>query len=193
MIGHDPLARPWIFSSAILAGVVVQRAVGIENVDHRQRLPAADFVIVQVVGRRDLDAAAAQLGLGPLVGHQRNLAIQQAAASACGRPGPSRAVCTSPGSIAAARSASVVELRLRSRDVSFSPASASFWRAIRPSAARAPRPDRDARPRPCRPASFRAGWWRSSRAPARRAADRSPDSGNARNGRPRFRERLRRR
>ncbi len=40
-------------------------------------LPLADFVIVRVVGRRDLDAAGAQFGLGPHVGHERNLAVQQ--------------------------------------------------------------------------------------------------------------------
>ena len=66
-----------IVSFAIRAGIVVERAVGIQDVDHRQRLPLADFVVVRVVGRRDLDAAGAQLGLGPLVGHQRNLAVQQ--------------------------------------------------------------------------------------------------------------------
>ena len=56
---------------------VVERAVGVQDVDHRQVLPAADVVVIRIVGRRDLHAAAAQLRLGPFVGHQRNLAIQQ--------------------------------------------------------------------------------------------------------------------
>ena len=54
-------------------------------------LPLADFVVVRVVRRRDLHAAAAQFRLGPFVGDERNLAVQSAAASACGRAAPCRA------------------------------------------------------------------------------------------------------
>ena len=37
-------------------------------------LPLPDFVVVRIVGRRDLHAAGAQFGLGPHVGHQAELA-----------------------------------------------------------------------------------------------------------------------
>ncbi len=76
-IGDDLLAGLLDRQPLVVAGVVVERAIGVQDVDHRQLLPLADFVVVGIVGRRDLDAAAAQLGLGPFVGHQRNLAIQQ--------------------------------------------------------------------------------------------------------------------
>ena len=55
----------------------VETAVGIEDVDHRQALPQADVVVVGIVGRRDLHAAGAHLGLRPLVGHERNRPAQQ--------------------------------------------------------------------------------------------------------------------
>ena len=50
----------------VRAGVVVQRAVGIEDVDHRQLAAAADFVVVRIVGRRDLDAAASPARAWPI-------------------------------------------------------------------------------------------------------------------------------
>ena len=76
-VGDHVLAGHQDGHPLVLAGVGVQRAVGVEDIDHRQVLPLADVVVVRVVRRRDLDAAAAQLGLGPLVRHQRDHAIGQ--------------------------------------------------------------------------------------------------------------------
>ena len=54
------------------AGVFVQRAVGIQNVDHGQLLPQAHFVVVRVVARGDLDRPGAHLRLSPGVQNQRD-------------------------------------------------------------------------------------------------------------------------
>ena len=60
-IGNDALARLEAIESAVRLGHgVVERRVGREDVDDRQLVPLADFVVVEVVSRRDLDAAAAE-------------------------------------------------------------------------------------------------------------------------------------
>ena len=50
----------------------VERAFRVEDVDHRQRAAATDVVVVGIVGRRNLHAAGAHLGFGPLVSYERN-------------------------------------------------------------------------------------------------------------------------
>ena len=58
-------------------GAGVQRTIGAKDVDHRQAAAESHFVVVGIVSGRDLDAAAAQFGLGPFVGHERYFAAQQ--------------------------------------------------------------------------------------------------------------------
>ena len=68
----------------------VERAVGIEDVEHWQPLPQAHLVVVGIMGWRDLHAAAAHLWLGPCVGHERNLAAQQRQPNRATGPGHPR-------------------------------------------------------------------------------------------------------
>ena len=57
-IGEHALARDETVESAVRhRHRVVQRRRGCEDVDHGQMVALADFVIVEVVCRRDLDAA----------------------------------------------------------------------------------------------------------------------------------------
>ena len=167
------LLRGFVDRQALVRpGVLVERAVGIEDVDHRQLLPQADLVVVRIVGRRDLDAAAAQLGLGPLVGDQRNLAVQQRQHHLAAVGGHVAQLDQLRQHACCGARPSVVQLVLERR--------ASPCPAPRPAGLvqfrfglvqRGGR-DRDARPRPCRRASSRAAWWRWSRASARPAAGR---------------------
>ena len=121
----------------------------------------ADFVVVRIVGRRDLHAAGAQLGLGPFVGHQRNLAVQQRQPQLAAGAGHvaqlDRAAAASCGGARGCRRAA---LRCPARSFRGRGDQLLLQLALRPCPA--PRPDRDAPPRPCRRASFRAAWWRSS-------------------------------
>ena len=173
-IGHHVFAGDEDRLAAIRPGLSLERAVEVEDVDHRQLLPQADFVVVRVVGRGDLDAAGAQLGLRPNVGHQRDLAVRPAATAACGRPGPCRAARATRG--AWSRGAGGRRPTRPRFPASAWPARRPAGPPSRPRPCPARRPDRDGPPRPCRPASSPAAWWRWSRAWARRAADRSPDS-----------------
>ena len=54
---------------------VVERRVGREDVDQRQRVALADLVVVEVVRRRDLDAAGAERRVDVVVGDDRDLAV----------------------------------------------------------------------------------------------------------------------
>ena len=51
---------------------VVQPSVPVKNIELRQAVPLADLEIGKIVGRRDLDCAAAGLGVGVLVRDDRN-------------------------------------------------------------------------------------------------------------------------
>ena len=52
-------------------------ALRVEDVDRRQRVAPADFEIVEVVRRRDLDRARALLGIGIFVGDDRDAAADE--------------------------------------------------------------------------------------------------------------------
>ena len=76
-IGHHPRAGLHHHEAGVGARLGVERALGLQDVDHRQLLPQADVVVVGIVGRRDLHAAGAHLGLRPLVGDERNRSAEQ--------------------------------------------------------------------------------------------------------------------
>ena len=61
------------------SGIVAQiePAVGIEDVDEREIVTAADLKVVEVVRRRDLHRAGTLLGIGVLVGDDRDQAPDQ--------------------------------------------------------------------------------------------------------------------
>src|SRR5690606_21965672 len=70
------LARDDAVEPAIRLGcVVVERRVLVDHVDHRQAVTEADLVVVEVVRRRDLDAARAELGIDVLVRDDRDRAL----------------------------------------------------------------------------------------------------------------------
>ena len=76
-VGHDLRPRPRDREAHVGSGLGVEPAVGLEDVDHQQPLPQAHVVVVGIVGGGDLHAAGAHLGLGPLVGHQRDRPAEQ--------------------------------------------------------------------------------------------------------------------
>jgi len=53
-------------------GVADDSRIRREDVDHRQRMPLADLVVVEVVRRRDLDHAGAELAVDIVVGDHRD-------------------------------------------------------------------------------------------------------------------------
>ena len=63
--------------------VVVQRRVEVEDADLRQAVALADLVVVEVVRRRDLDAAGAELRVDVLVGDDRNVAGRVSGSAIC--------------------------------------------------------------------------------------------------------------
>ena len=166
----------------IRPGVVVERAVGVEDVDHRQLLPLADVVVVRIVGRRDLHAAGAQLGLGPFVGHERNLAVQQrqqqlaAGAGHVAQLDQAAAACVRRRSARSSSCACNVGLSL------FARRSASFCAQL--GFGLVERRGRIGMHGHGRVAEHRLGPRRGDRDVRRlaRLADRSPDSGSARSG-----------
>ena len=68
LLHREALIRPAFF---------VDRPIGIHDVDHWQITTLADFVVIGVVRRGNLNAPAALFGFGPTVGDQGNLAIHQ--------------------------------------------------------------------------------------------------------------------
>ncbi len=76
-VAHDLFPRLIDRQAGVRARIGVEFAVWIEDVDHRQTGAQPDFVVIGIVRRSDLDAAAAQFGLGPGIGDQRDLAFQQ--------------------------------------------------------------------------------------------------------------------
>ena len=71
-IGFDRFAGFFHGEAAVfLRNVFVERAVGVEDVDRADfGVPLPHFVVVWIVRRRDLHAAGAELGFGPLVGDE---------------------------------------------------------------------------------------------------------------------------
>jgi hypothetical protein len=51
--------------------------VGVEHVDHREIVAAADLEVVEVVGRRHLDRAGPGFGIGVVVGDDGDAAADQ--------------------------------------------------------------------------------------------------------------------
>ncbi len=77
-IGEHALACDEAVEAAIRRRrVVVQRRVRVEDADHRQAVPQADLVVVEVVRGRDLHAAGAELGIDVFVGDDRDRAAGQ--------------------------------------------------------------------------------------------------------------------
>ena len=75
---HHLLARRLAGEAAIgRRHIVVQPRIGIEDVDHLQPMAPADLEIVEVMGRRDLDRAAAGLGIGIIVGDDGDQPVHQ--------------------------------------------------------------------------------------------------------------------
>ena len=77
-IRDDALARLEPVEPAVgRRRVVVERRMGVEDADLRQLVALTDFIVVEVVRRRDLDAAGAELGVDVLVGDDRDEPIGQ--------------------------------------------------------------------------------------------------------------------
>ena len=78
-VGDHARARLLAVEPGVGAGRAVQGAVGLQDVDQADTVLVAlpHLVVVGVVAGCDLHAAGAHLGLGPLVGDQRDLAVQQ--------------------------------------------------------------------------------------------------------------------
>ena len=75
-VGDHALARLEAIEPAIGRGhLVVQRRIGREHVDQRQRMALADLVVVEVVRRRDLHAAAAEGRVDVVVRDDRDQSI----------------------------------------------------------------------------------------------------------------------
>ena len=94
---HHQLVRPGLFQQSLFfqiaddvptsleavqtaigfGGVVVDAGAGREDVDQRQVMTLADRVVVEVVGRSDLDAAGAEGRVHVLVGDDGNIASGQ--------------------------------------------------------------------------------------------------------------------
>ena len=83
-IGDDALARDGAIEPAIRGGNgLVEVRIGSEDVDHRQAVPLAHRVVVEVVRRRDLHAAAAERRIDIRIGDDRNFALSQRQPNAC--------------------------------------------------------------------------------------------------------------
>ena len=75
---HDPLAHDQPVEPGVLAGILVIRAVRVEEVDHRQTIAHAGLVIVGVVAGRDLHHAGAKSWVDQeAVGNDRDLPTGQ--------------------------------------------------------------------------------------------------------------------
>ena len=62
----------------LLAGIIVECAVIVQNVDEREVVPDANFVIVRIMRGRNLDRAGTKGHINDdVVGHNRNAAIEE--------------------------------------------------------------------------------------------------------------------
>src|SRR4029077_9558098 len=74
-IGNDRIARDKAIEAAVfLRYVLVEPRPGVENVDQRQIVPLSALVVVEVVRRRDLPRAGADVRVGIVVGNDGNFA-----------------------------------------------------------------------------------------------------------------------
>ena len=75
-VGDDRFTRVEAVHAAVFFGrVVVDLGVERQDRNHRQLVPLADRVVVEVVRRSDLDAAGAELEVNVGVGDDRDLAV----------------------------------------------------------------------------------------------------------------------
>ena len=66
-----------VIARAVRVGAAEYPRVAVEDVDQRQVVPFADFVVVEVMSRGDLDAARAELQVHIVVGDDRDQATGQ--------------------------------------------------------------------------------------------------------------------
>src|SRR5260370_30942666 len=77
-VGDDALARHEAVETAIgLRNGIVEVRIGVEHVDELELVPAPDLKIIEIVTWRDLDRAATGRGIGVLIRHDRNPAVDQ--------------------------------------------------------------------------------------------------------------------
>ena len=76
-ISDDILARHRDGLALVRTGIGVQRAVRVQDINHRQIASPGNFIVVCIVGRGHLHTAASQLRFRPRISHQRNLAAEQ--------------------------------------------------------------------------------------------------------------------
>ena len=75
-IGDDAFAGRGAVEAAIGRGhLVVERRVQGHHVDHRQSMTQSDFIVVEIVRRRDLDAAGAERRVDVIVADHRDVAL----------------------------------------------------------------------------------------------------------------------
>ena len=77
-VGHDPPARGIAIQAAILrGGMIVDGGLGREDIDLCQPVALAHFIVVKIMGRGDLDTAAAELRLDILIGDHGDVSFTQ--------------------------------------------------------------------------------------------------------------------
>ena len=76
-ISQDALARLIPVNSCIGAGILVHVSVLVHHIDLWQVVPQSGLEVVGIVRRRHFNRTGAELGIGQLIGDDRNLAIHQ--------------------------------------------------------------------------------------------------------------------
>jgi hypothetical protein len=77
-VGNDSLAGVEAVEAAVfLGGIVVDLRIQRQDGDHWQTVALANSVVVEVMCRRDFDAAGAEFEIDVAVGDDRNFAIGQ--------------------------------------------------------------------------------------------------------------------
>ena len=74
---HHPLARLIAIQPTVHTGLVVEGRIRIENVEQIQMMAFADFKVVDIMCRRDLQRAGTKLPIHVLIGDNGNLAFRQ--------------------------------------------------------------------------------------------------------------------
>ena len=60
-----------------LRDLIIQAGVARHDIDHRQVMTLADFVIIEIVGGSDLDAARTKIRVNVIIADDRNVAFGQ--------------------------------------------------------------------------------------------------------------------